>query len=392
MKILHLSTFLQGGAGRVIVDLIAEQRRARHDVAVVATRTGAPGYGHYPAYLEALYRMDVPVQLVDSLFLRDPAANLAVVKAIDARFPPGAEPGVLHAHAAVPSHIALTFAGARRRPMAIVQTMHGWGTRKSPAQAAADVAVMNLVDRVGVPSRHAAEVLLGLGVAPRKIAHVPYGIGPLAASRDTRDDDALVEIDRARRDGAFVIACVGTIGPRKNQRLLVEALALVPKEVALHVVFVGDGDAAGLRAAADAAGVSRRVQVLGYRSTARQIAALADALVLPSESEGQPIAVLEAFQDGTLVVVSDIPELTELVVDGQTGLTFAARDAAALADTLARLTRMPDGLRQSIRAQARAQHAARCSTAAMAQKYEELYLSALGTSPAGARTRVSPAA
>ena len=392
MKILHLTTFLQGGAGRVIVDLIAEQQRARHDVSLVTSRTGAPGYGHYPAYLEALYRMDVPVLMVDSLFAREPGANLAVVRALDARYPRGSEPDILHGHAAVPGHIALTFAGARRRPMAIVQTMHGWGVHKTAAQTAADVTVMNLVDRVGVPSRHAADQLIGLGVATRQVTVVPYGIRPLAASRDTRDDDALVEIDRARRDGAFVIACVGTIGARKNQRLLVEALAHVPKSVAIHAVFVGDGDADGLRACAETAGVARRVQVLGYRPAARQIAALADALVLPSESEGQPLAVLEAFQDGTLVVVSDIPELTELVVDGHTGLTFPARDAVAFAETLRRLVAMPEVLREAMRSQAKAQHAHRHSTAAMAQKYEDLYAGALGTTPSGARKRVAPAA
>jgi glycosyltransferase involved in cell wall biosynthesis len=389
MKILHLTTFLQGGAGRVVVDLITEQRRAQHDVALITSRTGAPGYGHYPAYLEALYRLDVSVQFVDSLFTREPAANLAVVRALDARFPPGAEPAVLHAHAAVPSHIALTFAGARRRPLAIVQTMHGWGVNKSPAQTAADIAVMNLVDRVAVPSRHAADLLAGLGVGPRRTTVVPYGISPLPASRDTRDDDALVEIDRARRHGAFVLACVGTIGPRKNQRLLVEALALVPRHVALHCVFVGDGDADGLRAAAESAGVAHRIQVLGYRPAARQIAALADALVLPSESEGQPLAVLEAFLDGTLVVVSDIPELTELVVHDQTGLTFPAGNAAALADTLARLVSLPEPLRQAMRAQARAQHLN--TVAGMALRYQELYARAIDAG-AGSRPRISPAA
>lgn len=390
MKILHLAAFLQGGAGRVVVDLIAEQRRARHDVAVVASRTGAPGYGHYPAYLEALTRMDVSLQLVDSLFSREPAANLAVVRALDARFPRGSEPDLLHAHAAVPAHIALTFAGARRRPTGIVQTMHGWGVQKTPAQAAADVTVMNLVDRVAVPSRHAAGQLASLGVAARRITVVPYGIGPLPASRDTRDDDALVEIDRARRDGAFVIACVGTIGARKNQRLLVEALAHVPRDVRIHAVFVGDGDAEGLRDAAAHAGVAHRVQVLGYRPAARQIAALADALVLPSESEGQPLAVLEAFHDGTLVVVSDIPELTELVVDGQTGLTFPARDAVALADTLRRMVAMPEGLRQTLRSQARAQYTH--APAAMARRYADLYTAAIDAPTAAVARPLPPAA
>src|SRR5215510_12876913 len=49
MKILHLATFLQGGAGRVIADLAAAQRAAGNDVTVVASRTGAPGFGNYDA-------------------------------------------------------------------------------------------------------------------------------------------------------------------------------------------------------------------------------------------------------------------------------------------------------------------------------------------------------
>ena len=101
--------------------------------------------------------------------------------------------------------------------------------------------------------------------------------------------------------------------------------------------------------------------------------------------------MLEAFQDGTLVVVSDIPELTELVVNGQTGVTFPASDAVALAETLVRLVAMPEARRHTMRAQARAQHAARCSTAVMARRYEDVYYNVLGTSP-GARPRVSPAA
>jgi glycosyltransferase involved in cell wall biosynthesis len=132
------------------------------------------------------------------------------------------------------------------------------------------------------------------------------------------------------------------------------------------------------------------VQVLGYRPAARQIAALADALVLPSESEGQPLAVLEAFHDGTLVAVSDIPELTELVVDGQTGLTFPARDAVALADTLRRMVAMPEGLRQTLRSQARAQYTH--APAAMARRYADLYTAAIDAPTAAVARPLPPAA
>ena len=389
MNILHLTTFLQGGAGRIIVDLVAAQRRAGHDVSVVASRTGVPGYDHYQVYLGELDRLGASVLQIDSTFVRDAAANLAVVGALDAEFPIGREPAVIHAHAGVPSAIALMFAAARRTPLAVVQTMHGWGIQKTDAQAAADVAVMNLVDRVVVPSRHAAGELWRRGVAPDKVHVVPYGVG---SSPGSNDDPALVDLIRARRAGAFVVACVGTIGARKNQQLLVQAIARLPRRLRLYCVVVGDGDVEALRTAVAAASLQDRIHVLGYRPGARRFAALADALVLPSLNEGQPIAVLEAFQDGALVIVSDIPELTELVDAGVTGLTFTSEDADALAATLQHAATLPNAVRRAIRTRAHATHLEQFSAEAMARRYHAIYLSALGTTPGEFRPPVSPAA
>lgn len=392
MKILHVGTFLQGGAGRVITDLVAAQHGAGHGVAIMLSRSGAPGYGHYPAYLEALQRLRVPVQLVDSTFTREIALNLAVVTALDRAYPAGSAPDVIHTHAGVPSLVALLFAGARRHAIGLVQTMHGWGVQKTAEQAAADVAVMNLVDRVAVPSQHAARQLRDLGVAAERLAVVPYGVGAATGALDPADDQAMLDVIRLRRDGVFVIACVGTIGARKNQALLVEALAMLPRTLRLRCLFIGDGDVDGLNTLVHSVGVTDRAQVLGYRRGARQIAALADAIVLPSRSEGQPIAVLEAFQDGPIVVVSNIPELTELVTDGQTGLVFESGNAAALAATMTSLYRLPNAARHAIRAQARAAYAEGFSTAAMVRRYDDIYASAAGPTPATSRPRITPAA
>jgi glycosyltransferase involved in cell wall biosynthesis len=394
MKIVHIATFLQGGAGRVIVDLIAAQQRQQHDVALVASLTSAsePGYGHYDAYLDELRAMGVPMMLVDSTFSREPSANLAVVRALDDAWPRGEEPQVLHAHAGVPSLVALQFAGARRYPCAIVQTMHGWGVRKSEAQAAADVAAMNLVDRVAVPSRHSADLMTSLGVADDRVRVIPYGIDRPADALDAAEVSTLHSIETARRAGTFVVACVGTIGARKNQALLIETLAQLTREMPILALFIGDGHVEGLQMAIDAAGVADRARVLGYRAGARRLAAATDALVLPSTSEGQPLAILEAFQDGTLVVASDIPELAELVTHGKTGLTFERGNPSALAATLEQLAALPEAVRRAMRNRARARHAQQFTTAAMARRYDDLYQGVLSAGAGAVRPRVWPAA
>ena len=65
MRILHLATFLQGGAGRVIVDLALQQHAAGDDITVVTSNTGAPGYGNYPAYVSELAGAGVRLQQVE---------------------------------------------------------------------------------------------------------------------------------------------------------------------------------------------------------------------------------------------------------------------------------------------------------------------------------------
>lgn len=384
MKILHLTTFLQGGAGRVITDLAIEQRLAGHDVRVFASDRAPEGYGNYQAYLDRLAANGIPVRLVDSTFERRHAANLAVVRAIDEAYGVVDAPDVIHAHAAIPSLVALIYSGFRRTPMRIVQTMHGWGTSKSDEHAATDASLLNLVDRVIVPSRTSLDTLASLGVQPSNITVVPYGVDG-GAEPQTRPDARAVSLmqtmnDR-RRDGALVVAVIGTIGARKRQRLVVDAAARAKSK--LFVVFVGDGDARELKDAIDGEGLAAVTHVHGYSAAARRIAASADVLLLPSSSEGQPLSILEAFADGSIVVSSDIPELRELIDQGVTGFTARSGDAAALADVLDNVAGMAPLERRAMSNRARSCYQACFTLDRMVEAYSSVYCEA--ASSIGAR-------
>lgn len=371
-RILHLTTFLQGGAGRVITALACAQRRQGHDVTVVTSGTGVPGYGNYGTYLQTLVETGVPVHRIDSLFRREHADNLRVVAHLDAAFDGRDIPDVIHTHAAVPTLVALTFVGARRATSAIVQTMHGWGTAKSATQAASDVTVMNLADRVVVPSRHAAAQLIGAGVRAERILRVPYGVADLG---ETSGVAACVteRIQTARRRGAAIVVCLGTFGERKNQLLLVDAVSGLDASVPVLVLFVGDGDPEPLHARIAHHGLEDRCVVHGYDPEARALAALADLLVLPSRSEGQPLAILEAFADGLLVAASDIPELAELVEDEVTGVTFSSDDPHSLAVAMRRVIAMDAVQRDAIRETARRIQRVEYSEVTMCRRYLDVY-------------------
>jgi L-malate glycosyltransferase len=366
MRILHLSTFLQGGAGRAITDLAIAQQTAGHHVAMAVDGGGEPGYGNYAEYLARLEHAGIAIHRLDSTFKRDLARNLTAVEHLGRLCDVG-RLDLVHTHAAVPSMIGRLVTSPVRRFIPVVQSMHGWGVSKSAEQAASDVAVMNLVDRVVVPSHASAALLRSLGVARDLVTVVAYGV-PDEAAAPLPPTDAAV-LDEARRRWDVVLGCVGTIGDRKNQKLVVDALARVRGAVA-GCVFVGDGDAAGLIEHARACGVSDRTIVLGYRAAASHYLTQLHACVLASRSEGQPLAILEAFRDRVPVIAAGIPELRELVADRVNGLIFEPEDAEALAREIENTAR---GAAQALAARARLAYEAKYTVARMVEGYAEVY-------------------
>jgi len=341
MRILHLATCLQGGAGLAITSLAEAQRSAGHDVTVVASPAAIDEHGHDAACLDRLNASGVRLHLVDSLRSRETTAHDDVIASLRQHGwddLPDYGPAVLHAHAAVSSHLALALAKASRN-VAVLQTMHGWGSAKSAGQARADIDVLNRVPRVVAPSRTSAAHLERLGVETARLRVVPYGVDLRMDARTPDAEPALEQaifrvIDDRRAHGRAIVCCVGTIGERKNQRLLVDALALLPASARPYVVFVGDGDVAGLEQYAFDRGASADILCVGYAAHPRRYLRRADWFVLPSRAEAQPLAVLEAFAERVPVLAADIPELRELVDDERRGVLFDAGSAVDLAETL----------------------------------------------------------
>jgi L-malate glycosyltransferase len=372
VRILHLTTFLQGGAGRVIALLAGLQRASGHEVVVVTSATPEPGYGNYSGHMDALARAGVAVHAVDSSFKRDTTDNLRVVDFVERHYGGAAGFDLMHTHAAVPSRIAMTLRARAATRIPVLQTMHGWGVTKTPDQQAADVAVLQAVDRVVVTAATSAALLGSLGVPPTRVRIVPCGV-PTHVERSDATDGLRAEMRSWQARGGVVICCAGTVGPRKNQRLLVEALPLLDDAGRVLCVFVGDGDTAALEDLATLTGVGPRVRVTGYREDARQIVAASDYLVLPSLSEGQPLSILEAFCDGVPVLASAVPELSELVADGATGFVFDPLSATDLASAFSRARRLSTAARAELCDRARVLWEARFSLDRMCDSYMAEY-------------------
>jgi glycosyltransferase involved in cell wall biosynthesis len=167
---------------------------------------------------------------------------------------------------------------------------------------------------------------------------------------------------------------VGTLEPRKNVPVLLEALRLLGRD-APPLLLAG---AAGWGPPPELRGLpAGAVHQLGYVDQAqlRATVAGAAALVFPSRHEGFGLPPLEALACGTPVVSSDLPALRE--VTGEQARYAPVGDAAALAEVLAEVLTDPQAHSSAAR-EARRAHARRWTWRRCAEQAVAAYGMALG--------------
>ncbi|MEW6267887.1 MAG: glycosyltransferase family 4 protein, partial [Thermodesulfobacteriota bacterium] len=241
------------------------------------------------------------------------------------------------------------------------------------------------MDAVIAISQAARAALVARGIAADAIDVVSSGVD----TRRFHTLDAAAARARLGIEGAVpVVAVVASLHERKGHAVLLEALALLARELAPPPLLLAagtgpEGDA--LQDLAARLGVAGRVRWLGRVADVRPVLAAADVVAMPSLAEGLGVAAIEAMAAGRPVVASAVGGLPELIRDGEQGLLVPARDRAALAAALARCLRDPE-LRARLGAAGQTRAEA-FSTAAMARGTESVYERALAARSTRRRRR-----
>jgi glycosyltransferase involved in cell wall biosynthesis len=138
--------------------------------------------------------------------------------------------------------------------------------------------------------------------------------------------------------GEPVVLCVGRLSREKGHRDLIAALARLKtrhRVAPFRLVVAGDGpERNALQSLAQRAGIADAIRWLGYIENAERLYGGADAAVLPSHSEGSPVALLEAAAYGLPIVATAVGGVPEILEDGESGLLVPPRDPDALAAAL----------------------------------------------------------
>jgi glycosyltransferase involved in cell wall biosynthesis len=208
--------------------------------------------------------------------------------------------------------------------------IHYWSTK--PWARTAMVEAANEADGLLAVSDALASDMATLGIERRKITLHPTGLDrdlfrPL---QHDRLRDRLAEEFGLTLGKGPLLAALGALIPRKSHDLTIRALAELSRA---ELLLVGKGESeAPLRALADKLGVAQRVHFLGSVDH-RQLPVIlsaADAMVLPSSSEGLANAWVEALACGTPIVIADVGGAREVVTAPDAG-RIVPREPEAIA-------------------------------------------------------------
>lgn len=208
-------------------------------------------------------------------------------------------------------------------------------------------------------------------IPPERVAVIHYGI----------DMEPFVHPDSnlrhpLRLDGRALLGSMGRLEPVKGHESLIQAMPAILKQVPNASLIIAGHDAAGygkvLQAMIDERKLNGQVQLVGFQRDVPSFLHALDVFALASRSEGFGQVVVEAMAAGKPVVASRIPSLTEIIVDGETGLLAEPDNPKAFAHAIASLLSNPEERgRMGRRGQERVRH--RFSADRMAAETVSLY-------------------
>jgi teichuronic acid biosynthesis glycosyltransferase TuaC len=243
-------------------------------------------------------------------------------------------PSLIHAHAAYPDGLAALELG-RHFGVKVVITVHGSDVKTfpelGPGWRRRVAAALRGADGVIAVSRELAQRVADFGVPAQKIERIPNGV-----------DSDLFALPQERAAGVreWRLLFVGRFNPVKGLEDLLHAMAILRRQrTDIRLDLVGGDPYSGT--AAPYVDLTRRlgledcVQFHGSipMDQVPERLAQADVFVLPSHSEGLPLALLEALATGMPVVATRCGGPSEIVTE-RMGRLANVQDPAGLAQAI----------------------------------------------------------
>ena len=205
-------------------------------------------------------------------------------------------------------------------------------------------AAVHRLRKVICVSRRGVQRQLQYGITREQIEYIPNGIDIAAFENG---DAARAHRDLGLPDNVRLIVSSARIEPGKRPLDALDSFRLISSEFPdTHLVFVGYGSLMqDVMEAAEWMKLSERVHLVGYRFNISDWLAASTVWLMPTESEGFSLAVLEAMAAGCAIITTNSPGNDELVVNDHNALVTDVGDVSKMGEALRLL--LTDELRRA---------------------------------------------
>ena len=356
-----------GGAGRVILNYLNYTDRSQFETLVAVPRGSL--------LKEPLEKAGAKVYEVDGM--ADRSYHKDDVKLLQTLIRE-VKPDLVHTHGALSGRIA-----AKRCHVPVVYSRHSAfpvpaKLRYPPGRWVNKLVNEHYADRIIAVSPATRDNLTDGGISPKKITVVMNGVAPV--ERTSPEERAELRSQLNLPEGCVVFGILARIEDYKGHLYLVEAARLLKERgvTRFRVLIAGTGAfESQVAQAIEKNQVGDVVNMLGFRSDVAQLLGALDVQLNASYgTEATSLALLEGMSLGLPTVASDYGGNPWVIKDGEEGLLFPSRNAAALADAMERL--IQDGaLREAMGRRALERFQREFTGEVFARNTEKIYLDIL---------------
>lgn len=262
----------------------------------------------------------------------------------------------------------------------LVATLHGWwvgDSTKSRFHNALDMHFIRYFDRIVVVSQSLLEAIERDKALSGKTVLIPNCVNTNKFGK-TRDRD-IIRSGLGIPPGAVLLGTVSRLTEEKGHTYLLDALAKLRKAGKdIYLIVAGEGPLESqLKARSVELGLGKNVIFAGFRDDVSDIISALDIFLMPSLSEGLPMAVLEAMAAGKQVIATNVGGIPSIIRDRQTGIFIKPKDDSSIVEAVTGLLE-DRRLFGEIAANAEKFIRENYSLDIMAGQYEKVYFEILG--------------
>ncbi len=231
---------------------------------------------------------------------------------------------VIHTHGYKENMYAL----AMKSGVPKIATNHLWktSTLKSKVYCGIDAFIIRYFDEIVGVSNEIVNQMSNLYI--KNISMISNGVDVSKFKRRIKSKTLLDDLGLTEND--FLLGMISSLTYEKNHKIAIEALSEI-NNPNIKLLIVGDGYLKeSLQDLVLFHGLADSVLFAGRQSDIVGFLSILDVFLLPSLSEGLPMALLEAMSCGKAVIASRVGEIVNVLRDGENGLLVDADDVEQL--------------------------------------------------------------